>query len=176
MRGSRGFGSLPYKDGRYQAERISTRSTEALAWSLEKARRSRSRLTTRLFKPEKRAFLEGFVSRLEEELKRREQGDEATAESGFPYVSANPEQFEVVPLRLPARLGRLVGELERRIRRLRRRLMERLHHHYGPKPLGASRAVRAKSALLDTPQAPPDDSAEAAVSVGSGASSTAETD
>lgn len=54
-----------FENGRHQAEVLIARTPAEVGYWLERARRGRRRLTTRLFNPRKKQYLEGFISALE---------------------------------------------------------------------------------------------------------------
>lgn len=58
----------PYYEGTTQAEYLIRSTPELVGAWLKKAKQDRSRLATRLFQPQKKEFLDGFISSLEHHL------------------------------------------------------------------------------------------------------------
>jgi hypothetical protein len=70
----------PYDAGRFQAERLCALPMPVLIRALERAWQDRAELRSKPFRRAERAHLDGFISRLVEEIRRRA-GDEMTWEA-----------------------------------------------------------------------------------------------
>ncbi|WP_406695958.1 hypothetical protein V5E97_33690 [Singulisphaera sp. Ch08] len=82
----------PYYEGTSEAENLYRCTPElAEAW-LKKAKQDRSRLTTRLFQPQKKEFLDGFIRGLEQHL--------GQAVSCNPTGAAQPEVATFAPAKI----------------------------------------------------------------------------
>jgi hypothetical protein len=84
----------PYDEGRFHAARLFGRPTSVLRHTLALATKNRERLTTRMFKPRERQFLEGFIDAIQEEVDRRRETGEEPADPTVNAATAAREEFE----------------------------------------------------------------------------------